>query len=417
MALNLTSRKAVLQAITEFDKLGRDEFLSHHHFGKAREYFLLLNGNRYDSKAIAGVAHGYEYPNLGPLTAAAFSGGELTVKLTLGALGFTVVKGAPDLPAPQALVLAENEATAGGEYDFWADDTGSRYHFPNSYRNRVQTGCRFVYYRGVRRKDKKRGAAEYFGTGLIGEVWRDPEQPLDTPARERRWYCAIDEYEPFDAPVPFKRSGKPYENIKGSMGWRTGVREISDEVLEEILVAAGTNKQKHPSTPPVPPDVDAHDECDPSELIVSRPPSSKTNTVVYGKRWAKRTKEIGDWAEEYVYKWLCQTLEVGERETVDWVAQRGETPGWDISYVSKAGQKISVEVKATTAARFSGIDITANEWLAAEQRGEHYLLVLVTLATKARPRIARLWNPVNSTAAGKMQIAPVSFRLTWITTE
>jgi hypothetical protein len=49
-----------------------------------------------------------------------------------------------------ALVLVENEVTVDGKYDFWADDTGVQYHYPNQYRNRVRPGREFVYYRGVR---------------------------------------------------------------------------------------------------------------------------------------------------------------------------------------------------------------------------------------------------------------------------
>lgn len=202
-SLNLTKPQAVLQAVTEFNELGRDAFLAKYGFGKAREYFLLINGQQYyDSKAIAGVAHGYEHPKSGPLHPSVFSGGEQTVRRALQSLGFTVVKGVPPPRDPDALVLVENEITVGGEYDFWADDTGARYQYPNQYRNLVRPGLPFVYYRGIRRSGGKRGTAEYFGTGFVGKVWLDPEQSADTPARKRHWYCAIENYVSFPVPVP-----------------------------------------------------------------------------------------------------------------------------------------------------------------------------------------------------------------------
>ena len=71
----LTSPLAVKLAIDEYDRLGRDEFLSIYGFGPARNYLLIYEGKRYDSKAIAGVAHKYQFPDFGPLTAAMFSGG------------------------------------------------------------------------------------------------------------------------------------------------------------------------------------------------------------------------------------------------------------------------------------------------------------------------------------------------------
>lgn len=88
---DIQSREPVLQAIAEFDKLGRDEFLRRHGFGESRQYFLRHSGRLYDSKAIIGVARGYARPDLGPLRAADFTGGENTVQRKLEDLGFEVV--------------------------------------------------------------------------------------------------------------------------------------------------------------------------------------------------------------------------------------------------------------------------------------------------------------------------------------
>lgn len=56
-------RNAVLKAIAEYDRLGRDEFLAKHGYGPARKYVLIHKGRHYDSKAIAGVAFGIQYPD------------------------------------------------------------------------------------------------------------------------------------------------------------------------------------------------------------------------------------------------------------------------------------------------------------------------------------------------------------------
>lgn len=91
MALsNITSRKAILSAIKEFNKLGRNAFLVKYGFGRARRYFLAFDRKLYDAKAITGVAHRYEFPKKGPLKSAEFSGGERTVKRKLEELGFKV---------------------------------------------------------------------------------------------------------------------------------------------------------------------------------------------------------------------------------------------------------------------------------------------------------------------------------------
>ena len=88
----LTSAIAVRRALAEFDRLGRDAFLDQYGFGRAREYFVQQDGRFYDSKAIAGVAFGFQHPDRGPLRARDFSGGEATVEAKLEELEFTVVR-------------------------------------------------------------------------------------------------------------------------------------------------------------------------------------------------------------------------------------------------------------------------------------------------------------------------------------
>jgi hypothetical protein len=90
MAMGEIQRSAILSAIAEFDVLGREEFLKRYGFGKARNYFLVHDGKYYDSKAIVGVAHRYQFPQAGILTSDDFSGGDATVKTHLEKLGFKV---------------------------------------------------------------------------------------------------------------------------------------------------------------------------------------------------------------------------------------------------------------------------------------------------------------------------------------
>lgn len=87
---DLTSRDAVLAAIEECERLGREAFLEKYGYKPARKYLLRHNGRSYDSKAIVGVAYGKEHGE--PLTWLQFSGGENTVSKCLTRLGFQVVK-------------------------------------------------------------------------------------------------------------------------------------------------------------------------------------------------------------------------------------------------------------------------------------------------------------------------------------
>jgi 5-methylcytosine-specific restriction protein A len=92
VALSEITRDAVLKAIGEYDGLGQDAFLEHYGFDRARQYLLVHDGKRYDSKAIVGAAHGF-LPQERSLTASEFSGGGATVARLLRRLGFTVQVG------------------------------------------------------------------------------------------------------------------------------------------------------------------------------------------------------------------------------------------------------------------------------------------------------------------------------------
>lgn len=84
----LTDRSAVHRAIEEFDDLGREAFLHKYGFGPAREYFLTTDTGTYDSKAIFGVAFGYQHGT--PLSSDEFSGGRDGAAGRLAELGFSV---------------------------------------------------------------------------------------------------------------------------------------------------------------------------------------------------------------------------------------------------------------------------------------------------------------------------------------
>jgi uncharacterized protein DUF3883 len=89
---DLTDVNAVLQAIAEFDRLGREAFLKHYGFGESRTYMLSADGKLYDSKAIVGVAFSIQHSDQGLPTPNDFNGGEGTVARRLEELGFEVVR-------------------------------------------------------------------------------------------------------------------------------------------------------------------------------------------------------------------------------------------------------------------------------------------------------------------------------------
>lgn len=91
---HMRQREAVLRAIREHDRVGRDAFLDTHGYGPRTRFALVHEGRLYDPKAILGVAHGYEFPEEGPLGSWQFAGGAQTNNKLRG-LGFEIIE-APD---------------------------------------------------------------------------------------------------------------------------------------------------------------------------------------------------------------------------------------------------------------------------------------------------------------------------------
>lgn len=86
----IKNRESVIKAMAECDMMGRDCFLKKHRFQRAKSYFVKHKDRLYDSKAIVGVAFGFEHPKKGALKPSDFSGGESTVARKLIDLGFEV---------------------------------------------------------------------------------------------------------------------------------------------------------------------------------------------------------------------------------------------------------------------------------------------------------------------------------------
>jgi 5-methylcytosine-specific restriction enzyme A len=87
---SLTDRNAVLRAMAEYDQRGREAFLDHYHFGPAKWWYVVNDGKQYESKAIVGVAIGYQTGR--PLTSRDFGGGEGTAIRRLKSLKFEVLR-------------------------------------------------------------------------------------------------------------------------------------------------------------------------------------------------------------------------------------------------------------------------------------------------------------------------------------
>lgn len=117
----LRSPAAVQAAIDEFVQLGRTKFWrATATASPATAVRDPKTGTDCDSKAIAGVAFGKQFPEQGPLTADSFSGGEATVVPALTRLGFRIIRIGEDWSEEEVLATVEDyfdmlRAEAAGE--------------------------------------------------------------------------------------------------------------------------------------------------------------------------------------------------------------------------------------------------------------------------------------------------------------
>lgn len=129
------------------------------------------------------------------------------------------------------------------------------------------------------------------------------------------------------------------------------------------------------------------------------------------KRYVRSSKLIGDRAELIVKKFLEETLSLEEKKTLKWLANEGETPGYDFSYVDLQNNEICIEVKGTVAKKFDNFNITINEWAAAEKKLENYYVYLVTECLGRQPKIDRLRNIFRMKQNQKVCLEPIVFRV------
>ena len=296
------------------------------------------------------------------------------------------------------LILTTNDIVLNPDHA-WNDIEGVQYHYPNQYKNKVRTGEPFIYYRGIRRQGGRRGDAEYFGHGIIGEIRQDPE--TDGQSRPS-WYCAIEEYEPFTPPVPAKNDdGEFYEEIAPNM-WRNGIRDLAMETYNKIILAYGASTK-------------AANKPDSAMSIVENdfliiPKSKQIATTKRASSWrkSKQAKIVGDWAEKVAIDFVRDNL--GGHDIVH-RAKNGETPGWDFDYRDQSGTLQRVEVKGSVSGGFTSFDLTVGELSAAQKHRESYWIFLVASCLSDAPQVQRVQNPAQLLDDGDWRSRPILFNI------
>jgi len=89
-AWDRVTRRDVLRAINEYDRLGAEQFFSKYGYGPTTTYDLVWDKRRYPPKAVLGAA--YEFATGKQLASGDFEGGKTGAVKMLGELGFSVKK-------------------------------------------------------------------------------------------------------------------------------------------------------------------------------------------------------------------------------------------------------------------------------------------------------------------------------------
>jgi hypothetical protein len=388
---DLTSREAVVDAMREFDSLGREAFLKKYDFGEAREYFLREKNRLYDSKSIVGVAYGLQYPTLGPLRASDFSGGEASVKKALERLGFTVI--APRGPGERKyFILAASpsryrvrEAVAQREVDHWLITRGG-----------VKEGDRVAIWQ-TRDKNGKRGIV------ALGEVIGNVELRSDL---DNSYWAAGDEgaAEQPRAPVRYHRIPNPLWVDDTAIG--QFLRELSIARAQGGTVFRMTSDQWDRVCELVGGFPDGDDEIAQAEEVIRRPGGGLGRQGFLNSLEKRRAIEHHAMASAVIYFEQCWPIvkDVSAGSSYDLLCQNGD-------------QQLRVEVKGTTSSGDEVI-LTRREVIEAGMPG--YTLFVFSdiklhevdglmFASGGRARLITTWN------AARHDLVPIAYnaRLDW----
>jgi hypothetical protein len=150
-----------------------------------------------------------------------------------------------------------------------------------------------------------------------------------------------------------------------------------------------------------------------AEVLASEPPSAPPpprRPLGGGGRGSADAYAIGRAGEGVVFEALLARAPLEGWTAVRWVADAGETPGWDIEYRDADGVLQAVEVKATTAEAFGSLELTANEWAQAQRLADRYWLLLVT-DVRRQPRVEWVQNPARQVTEGRFALETTGVRL------
>jgi hypothetical protein len=363
-SLNDITREAVLAAIAEYDRLGQEEFLTLHGFDRARQYVLVHEGKRYDSKAIVGVAHGF-LPGKAVLAASEFSGGRATVGQLLARLGFHVEEGGEQPVDMLGLTGPAETSAAIASFAERAIDSRPRGSRPGDWteaENRAIVDDYLVML-ALECTGKPYSKTEH-RNALIKAM--GGTRSRGSIERKHQNISAV----MLQLGLPYVKGYKPLPNIQqvllaevrrrleANPGWFAELQPRQQSPAE-VRFAAALRQVAVPDMPPEP----------------------HGRKVDYGLL-QEESKRVGDRGEEFVYNFEKAALEREGRADlaadVLWVAREvGDGTGYDIQSFRPDGRPRYIEVKATKLGALTPFYITSAELEFARRHQGEYVIYRV----------------------------------------
>lgn len=339
----LLSRRAVFRAIEEYDR-SEMAFLDRYGYGEADTYFLRHEGRAYASKAILGVAYGYQYPDRGPLKHDQFSGGKAGAARHLSMLGFDVDGIDRD---PDDWTLQEVQ-TVVAEYF-------------RLYRLQIEG----LY---SRKRDFKQTQAML------------PTRNESSISRKFSNIAAI----LAESQLPLVRGFSPLGNKQ------TLLAAVIYDWIRESPEAFDAPVEVARSPPLAVADVEV---APPSVIRVARALKERKAVRIDFAARDERNRRLGRAGEEWALRVLkVELVEAGRpdlAERVTWISDReGDGLGYDIASFTRNGDPLAVEVKTTNGGHASPFIVTEGEVRASEEEPGYVLMRIFDFSQS--PRFYRL---------------------------
>ena len=316
-------------------------------------------GRLFASKAVVGVAYGYQYPELGALRHDQFSGGKAGAARHLSMLGFEVdgIKKDPD-----DWTLEEVQVVVSEYFRLYRAQMDGDY---------------------VRKRDFRQTLAAI------------PSRNESAVSRKFSNISAILAESQLPTIQGFTALGNKQTLLAAVLyDW---VRERPDTFDRAIA-----------TIPPTTLNLAAVEVAPPSVIRVARTKKERKAAFVDFEARDERNRHLGRAGEQWALQVLKLELFAAGRsdlaDRVTWESDtRGDGLGYDIASFSAEGEPLLVEVKTTNGGQAAPFIVTENE-VRASQEESGYVLMRV-FGFSQSPRFYRLYGPLTQTCA----LTPITF--------